>query len=895
MSKDELRGEFAKKPERFYATKTFEDEGFIRKKCTECGKNFWTVDSQRTLCGDSSHEAYSFIKDKPREIGYEEFWYKFADFFEKNGHTAIDKYPVVSRWRQDLYFTIASIQDFQRIENGKMSFEYSANPLVVPQICVRFPDIPNVGVTGRHYTAFMMAGQHAFNYPDEGYWRDRTIELNYKYLTTVLGVDKESLTYVEDVWAMGDFSEFGPSLEFFSKGLELGNNVFTEFESINGNVQELKSKVVDVGWGLDAREIWYYAGTQTAYDAAFKNEMEYINGHSPVKPDRQLYAKIAGVAGKVDFADVAHGSETEKKLIRSAGVSEAEYYDIIKPMQAAYAIADHSRCLLFTISDGALPSNIGGGYNLRILLRRMLDFMARYHIDIDIIKLMEIEARDVSRLYKGLDENLDEISNVIDIERRRYEATRASAVKTVTTLMDKGENLTVERMRTLYESNGVTPELVSTIAASKGMKIELSEEAYGKIIKGDFVEGKERKKEAKVDMDVSGLPKTMKLFYTSKTEDIEADASVLRIRGNMAVLDRTPFYAESGGQEADHGSIGNAKVTDVQSVNGVIVHMLDGKLDFGEGAKVHCSVDQERRIRLMAHHTATHLMSAAARKVLGPHAWQEGARKSADKAHIDIAHYERLSEAQVQKLEDTANSYVVHGMKVKIEYLPRSEAESKFSFSIYQGHGVPSSELRMVEIYDLDGKLLDAEACGGLHLEGRESMIGLIKIIASSRIHDGINRLEYVAGPAAVDYMKRLDGSIRSLASVAGVDQDKLAQSITSQIKELKDYKKEHERLAKKLADFISEGLLDKGDRITENLDYDRRMLREIATKVADSRKGVVVMLYNGSGYVVCVSSDDKTGALDFIKGNAKNVFGDAQFMGGGSARIAEGRISPGE
>ena len=153
------------------------------------------------------------------------------------GHEEIERYPVVSRWRQDLYFTIASIQDFQRIENGKMSFEYNANPLIVPQICMRFTDTANVGLTGRHFTSFMMAGQHAFNYPKEGYWRDKTIELNYKVLTELVGVKKKELSYIEDVWAMGDFSEFGPCLESFSNGVEIVNSVFTQFEYVDGKVE----------------------------------------------------------------------------------------------------------------------------------------------------------------------------------------------------------------------------------------------------------------------------------------------------------------------------------------------------------------------------------------------------------------------------------------------------------------------------------------------------------------------------------------------------------------------------------------------------------------------------------------------------------------------------------
>jgi alanyl-tRNA synthetase len=220
----------------------FDREGFTRHTCKFCGKNFWAT-KETESCGDSSHTEYSFFKDKPKAS--ESTWTSGRSLPHSSRRTAtteVEKYPVVSRWRQDLYFTIAGIQDFQRIENGKMSFEYPANPLVVPQVCLRFSDIENVGVTGRHFTSFMMANQTAFDYPKAGYWRDRTIDLNFNYLTTILGVKKDDLIYGEDVWAMGDFSEFGPSLESFANGSELVNSVFTQFEYVNGNIQRTRWK-----------------------------------------------------------------------------------------------------------------------------------------------------------------------------------------------------------------------------------------------------------------------------------------------------------------------------------------------------------------------------------------------------------------------------------------------------------------------------------------------------------------------------------------------------------------------------------------------------------------------------------------------------------------------------
>ncbi|MEM0149907.1 MAG: alanine--tRNA ligase, partial [Candidatus Micrarchaeaceae archaeon] len=797
-------------------------------------------------------------------------------------------YPVVSRWRQDLYFTIASIQDFQRIENGRISFEYSSNPLIVPQMCMRFNDIQNVGVTGRHLTSFMMAGQHAFNYPKEGYWRDRTMELNFKFLTDVLGVDKKSLTYIEDVWAMGDFSEFGPCLEGFSGGLELVNNVFTQFESSNGKVNELKGKVVDVGWGFE-RLIWFRSGRQTVYDSVFKDELSYIHKNMGIKPDYAKYGRVASIAGYIDI-DASKKSESyEQEIMHRSGISIEDYRSVIRPMQAAYAVADHMRTLLFGITDGALPSNVGGGYNLRVILRRVFDIMDEYKMDIDLMKIIESHARSLKPVYPDIDSAAEEIGAVINIERKRYENTKRMANSIIDSIAIKKEKVSAERLRTLYESNGIAPEYLSKELGRKGIEIDVPENFYSSIVKSDFVAGRKEKR-AKIGIDVEGVEKTEKLFYDFAEE---AKAKVIRIEGSMVILNRTPFYAESGGQEADHGTINGIKVVDVQSINGVIVHMLQSKPDFKAGATVECKVDPERRARLMAHHTATHLISAAARQVLGKHAWQEGAKKAADKAHIDIAHYDKLTEEQVKQIEAAANNYILNGIRVTMREMGRAEAESRFGFSIYQGHGVPAARMRIVEIDDLSGKLIDAEACGGLHLMHREGLIGIIKIIGSYRIHDGIDRLEFVAGPAALDYINKLEGTLARVSASAGIDSDKLEEGINQKMRELQEYSKAHTRMLEELGNYIAKDITakEKGDTIAVKLEYGRKALRDIATKAAQINNKAVILLYNSSGDVVCIAGE-KSGknALQFIKDNSKLLL-KREFKGGGSERIAEGTV----
>ncbi|MCJ7817052.1 MAG: alanine--tRNA ligase-related protein, partial [Candidatus Aenigmarchaeota archaeon] len=221
FTKDILKRNFAKEWKKHYQLELFSEKGFIRKTCPKCGKNFWTLDPERILCGDPPCENYGFI-GKPitkNKWDYVQTWKEFESFFKKNGHTSIPRYPVIDRWRPDLFFTIASIQDFQRIDQGNMVFENPADPLVVPQVCLRFPDIPNIGVTGRHHSSFIMSGQHSFG----NYWKDRCIQLNFEFLTKNMGIPEKELVYTEDVWAMPDFSAFGPCMETFSKGLELVN------------------------------------------------------------------------------------------------------------------------------------------------------------------------------------------------------------------------------------------------------------------------------------------------------------------------------------------------------------------------------------------------------------------------------------------------------------------------------------------------------------------------------------------------------------------------------------------------------------------------------------------------------------------------------------------------
>lgn len=373
MGKKELSALFSANPDRYYKVALFDKVGFRRHKCILCGKFFWSL-VDRAVCPD--HEAYGFLGSPPtsKRLDYIDTWKEVETFFGSNGHAIVNRYPVVCRWRDDLYYTVASIVDFQRVVQNKVFFELPANPLVVPQMCVRFNDIENVGLSGRHYTTFCMIGQTCDADEEGGYWKDRCLELDYQLLTKVLGIDPKAITFVEDVW-MGA-GAFGYSLEYFVNGLELGNAVFTEFEGNENEYRTMKHRIIDMGAGLE-RFSWITMGTPTSYDCTFGpvvKEMMSKTGTMLNKEILEGYFKFVSNALERTESDLRALKTTFAKEIK---ISYEDLNRIVNPFEAMYTVADHTRTLLFAISDGSIPSNVGGGYNLRVILRRALAILER--------------------------------------------------------------------------------------------------------------------------------------------------------------------------------------------------------------------------------------------------------------------------------------------------------------------------------------------------------------------------------------------------------------------------------------------------------------------------------------------------------------------------------------
>mgnify|MGYP003314488170 FL=1 len=737
MDKKDILAKFSADPGRYYKVKLFDNEGFERKSCSTCKRFYWTVDENRVNCPDHSDDTYSFIGNPPtkKRFDYTQAWKEVESFFVKNGHTSVNRYPVVCRWRDDLYFTIASIVDFQRVMGSKVVFEFPANPLVVPQTCLRFKDLENVGVTGRHFSSFCMIGQHSIPNSD-GYWKDQCVDLDYRLMTEQFGVDKKEVVFVEDVWEGG--GSFGSSLEFFVKGLELGNAVFTEFQGDLTNYKTLDQQIIDMGAGLE-RFAWLTMGTPTAYDCCFgpitDNLLQQVGIDTKNKLLVTYFTKIAKHLEQ--FSDL---SDVRKNAIKSANLTDDQINKIITPLEGIYLIIDHIRTLIFAISDGALPSNVGGGYNLRIMLRRIISTMNRLSLKFDINEMIDTQIDYLKNTYPELERTREDIKTIIGIESGRYDNSKLRMEKIVSKLEQKPS---VDDLVRLYESDGITPDYL------KEMKVisDIPSTFYSKL--SELHQSKKQKEQD--SMSLEGLPETELLYYSDDPK--EFNASVLKSFDNYVILDKTSFYARGGGQEPDHGTIGEFEVVDVTKHGNVVVHELKNGTP-KEGTTVSCLVDSKRRDGITKNHTSTHILNSSTRNVLGSWVWQHSAFKEEDHARLDITHHSALTDDEILKIEKLANSVVEKNMSVTIDNFDRGTAEQKYGFKIYQGGIVPVKSVRIVSIEDFD-----VEACGGTHVK-KTGEIELIKITKTKRIQDGVVRIEFVSGLTAVDYIKQHDASM---------------------------------------------------------------------------------------------------------------------------------------
>jgi alanyl-tRNA synthetase len=879
MNKEDILAKFSSEPDRYYKVKLFAEQGFTRKSCSVCKRFFWTLDSGRNACPDHSDDTYSFIGNPPtsKRFDYTEAWKQVESFFVKNGHASISRYPVVCRWRDDLYFTIASIVDFQRVMGSKVVFEFPANPLVVPQTCLRFKDIENVGVTGRHFSSFCMIGQHSI--PNgKGYWKDECVDLDFRLLTDAFGINKNEIVFVEDVWAGG--GSFGSSLEFYVRGLELGNAVFTEFQGDLGKHTVLDQKIIDMGAGLE-RFAWITMGTPTAYDCCFGPITQKLFQKSGIDADSKLLTRyFTEIAKSLEkYQDL---SQVRKAAIKASGVSEENLSRIITPLEGIYMIADHLRTLIFAISDGALPSNVGGGYNLRIILRRIMATMDRLGLNLDLDDLIDAHIDYLKKTYHELEQYRAEVKTIVGIEVGRYHESKSRMGKIAESLKAQKKSLSVDDMIRLYESDGVTPDYLKEYQVIA----EIPDSFYSRLSELHQSE----KKKAAEEFDLQGIPDTDLLFY--KDDPADFDAKVVKVLKNkFVILDRTSFYARGGGQEPDHGKINGADVVDVTKHGNIVLHEIKGDAP-KEGSTVSCKIDESRRQRITKHHTSTHIVNSSARNVLGSWVWQHSAFKEKDYGRIDITHHSSLSDDEVHKIEGFANGIIQKNLPVTIKEYERGQAEQTFGFRIYQGGVVPVKAVRIVRIEDFD-----VEACGGTHVK-RTGELGLIKITKSERIQDGVVRLEFVSGEAAIEYVQRQHMDISTIIRALGSNREKLLKSFDHAMIDSESAKKKNKQLIKRTNAIVAKHATESAksfgpvkfySTIDEELDEEFHIaVGEEAIK-QDPSIIYCALIVKGSGIRIIVFAGD--GAAKAFKAGdmVREISAKLGGSGGGDARFGQG------
>lgn len=869
-----------------YEIAFFKENEFSRNQCERCGSYFWTRDPDRTTCGDAPCEPYSFI-GKPlfkEEKSPEEVRELFLSFFEHRSHTRLKRYPVVARWRDDIYLNIASISNFQPfVTSGKVP--PPANPLVISQPCIRLEDLESIGKSGRHLTAFEMMGHHAFNTRGgkELYWKNETVTYCDEFLRQ-FGVRGEAVVYKEAPWMGG--GNAGPCLEVILGGLELATLVFMDLERApSGEIilkgeryRKMDTYIVDTGYGLE-RFVWASKGTPTVYDAIFPSVIRELLRAAGMEHPMERYPDIVRV-----HAQLA-GSLKKNEIAQRLNISLEELKQLLEPVETIYALADHTKCLAFMLADGIVPSNAKEGYLARLVLRRAFRMLKSLGIELPLEELILLQIKNLKNSFPELEHAVDRIVEIVSLEKRRYEETLVKGeriiqqeVKRWSEAQPSPKSITIntDRLIYYYDTHGLPPEFVQEVVAAmrrdvKGsveVNLEIPDNFYSLVARAHSEERKEEEEGAPIDEllkeKLKGMPPTRKLYY-EEPNAVAFEAKVLGSVNGSVILDQTLFYPEGGGQPADTGflSIGKDEqnaprlnVVDVREVEGVILHKVEDGAELPIGAVISGQIDSARRMAHKRHHSATHIVIHAARKVLGDHVWQAGAQKGEKRARLDITHFKRISDAERRAIELLANRMVMENKEIKATFMDRNEAEQKYGFRIYQG-GVPvGKQIRIVRT----GADEDVQACAGTHLS-RTGEVGPIKIVRTERIQDGIERIEFAAGEAAVEEIQAQEELIRKSASVLKVPPETLPSVVERFFEEWKQLRKENERLRSLIADLELERLKREAEEIGDARviaavlpDADVKALLKIASQLA-SDNYMTLLIGKSEGHAAAVSA----------------------------------------
>ena len=784
----------------------------------------------------------------------------FLEFFRERGHTVVPSSPLVPGNDPTLLFTNAGMVQFKDVFLGKDKRDYVR--ATTSQRCVRaggkHNDLENVGYTARHHTFFEMLGNFSFG----DYFKRDAIRFAWDFLTRTLKIDPKRLwvtVYREDdeaakiwleemgvpkerfsrmgeksnFWAMGDTGPCGPCSEIFydhgpqipggppgspdedgDRYVEIWNLVFMQYDrSSDGKLTPLPKPSVDTGMGLE-RVAAVMQGAHSNYDIdLFKN----------------LIRAAADLAGAGDLTS-----------------------------SSLRVIADHIRACSFLIVDGVLPSNEGRGYVLRRIIRRAVRHGYKLGIeDSFFYKLVPVLEREMGEAYPELTRGRTHVERVLKQEEERFAETLANGMALLEDAIRslKSDVIDGPTVFKLYDTYGFPADLTADIARERGLSIDQ--------VGFDVAMEEQRKRSqeaSKFGVDLRGTASIDSRTLFQGYEGLGAQGHVVALlkagapvdslsEGDQGeiILDRTPFYAESGGQVGDTGSLSGAGVRfvveDTQKRGAAHSHI--GRLQQGSvrlGDALDAEVDGERRRSTALNHSATHLLHAALRNVLGTHVQQKGSLVAPDRLRFDFSHFEPITPAELTEIERLVNAQI------------RLNTVAETKVMDYEGAVAAGAMALFGEKYEKDVRVLrigdfSMELCGGTHV-ARSGDIGFFKITSESGVASGVRRIEAITGGAAVEYVEQNDALLKDVAGLLRGSREDLRDKVRDALERVRQMEKEIRTLKDRLASGqgvdLASGAVDvKGVKIvaTKVDGADAGALRSAVDQLKDRLKSAVVVL----------------------------------------------------
>ncbi|MCD6449932.1 MAG: alanine--tRNA ligase [Thermotogaceae bacterium] len=830
-----------------------------------------------------------------RNLSSEEIRQEFLKFFENKGHKVLPSASLVPDDPQ-LMFTIAGMVPFKPIFWGKVKPVYKR--VVTCQKCLRTTDIENVGRTPRHHTFFEMLGNFSFG----DYFKREAIEWAWEFVTEVLEIPEKRLwvtIYEEDeeaykIWSdiiglpeykiirMGKKDNFwgpagptgpcGPDSEIHylldpnckdcnpkeneDKFLEIWNLVFTQlYMDENGNYHPLEKKNIDTGAGLE--------------------RIAAVLQNVPSNFDTDLFVPII------------------KKIEEVVGVKygESEKTDV-----SIRVIADHIRASIFVIAEGVFPSNEGRGYVLRRIIRRAVRHGKLLGMNKPFLyKIVDSVVEKMGKIYPEVVEKKNFVKDILKAEEERFLKTLDQGMALLEKILNKGKVSGEDAFR-LYDTYGFPVDLTVEIAGEKGVEVDMG--GFNKKME----EQRKRAREALGDVEFIRKEKVYEeVAKRSKTaftgyEKFEDSSRIIAIvkdgkevdnlaqdNEGFVVVEKTPFYAEKGGQVADTGIMeskeARAVVLDVKEpVEGVIAHKVRvEKGKFNKGDEVILKVDVERRKAIMRNHTATHLLHAALRKILGDHVRQAGSLVAPDRLRFDFTHYQALSKEEIEKIEYMVNSVILENIPVIIEEKSYDEAVKEGAMALFdEKYG---DVVRVVKVGEFSEEL-----CGGTHVS-RTGDIGLFKVTVEEAAAAGVRRIVAVTGFNSLNYLRKKEYIIEDVKFLLDVPEDMLSEKVKKLLDEIKNLEKKIKKLQMGQLSSAAQAEIKELNGIkyvytvTEDLDND--VMRNTADSLASKIKSGVAVVFNKTDGKVSLAVKVTKDMIDKFKaGNIARRL--AKILGGG-------------